>query len=61
MYGKGRNGMAKSSAHPGFNKVADKIASKEGVSKKAADAILASSSRKASASAKKKNPRLKKV
>ncbi len=47
--------------HPGFKAVQSKIAAKEGVSKKAAGAILAASSRKASASAKKKNPRLKKV
>lgn len=50
-----------SSKHPGFAKVASKIAKKEGISKKAASAILASASRKASASAKRKNPRLKKV
>jgi len=47
--------------HPGFKAVQDKIASKEGVSKKAAGAILASSTRKASAKAKAKNPKLKKV
>ena len=47
--------------HPGFAKVAGKIERKEGVSKKAADAILASSSRHASAKAKKANPKLKKV
>lgn len=47
--------------HPGFSKVASKIAKKEGISKKRASAILASSSRKASAKAKSKNPRLKKV
>lgn len=51
--------MAKS--HPGFKSVQNKIAKKEGVSKKAAGAILASASRKASTSAKKANPRLKKV
>lgn len=51
--------MAK--AHPGFKAVQAKIASKEGVSKKAAGAILANSSRHASASAKRKNPRLRKV
>lgn len=38
-----------------------KIAAKEGVSKKAAGAILAKSSRNASAKAKRKNPKLKKV
>lgn len=52
--------MAKSK-HPGFAKVQDKIEKKEGVGKKAAGAILASATRKASPSAKKKNPFLKKV
>lgn len=47
--------------HPGFKKVANKIAKKEGVSKKAAGAILASATRKASKGAKKANPRLKRV
>lgn len=51
--------MAK--AHPGFKAVASKIAKKEGVSKKAAGAILAKSTRNASAAAKKKNPNLKRV
>ena len=45
----------------GFKNVAIKIAKKQGGSKKAASAILASATRKASAKAKKKNPRLKKV
>lgn len=45
--------------HPGFKAVQKKIAKKYGM--KAAGAILASSTRKASASAKRKNPRLKKV
>lgn len=44
-----------------FQSVQSKIAKKDGVSKKAAGAILASASRKASPSAKKKNPKLKKV
>lgn len=44
-----------------FKKVAAKIARKGGYSKKAAGAILASASRKASASAKRKNPKLRKV
>lgn len=48
-------------AHPGFEAVADKIEHKEGVSKDAADAILAASTRKASPEAKKENPMLKKV
>jgi hypothetical protein len=51
--------MAK--AHPGFQKVASKIAAKEGVSKKEASAMLAASTRKASPAAKKVNPALKKV
>jgi len=46
--------------HPGFKAVQKKIQS-EGYSKRAAGAILAKKSRSASASAKKKNPRLKKV
>lgn len=50
-----------SNGHPGFAAVQDKIAHKEGVSKKAAGAILANSSRHASAAAKKHNPRLKRV
>lgn len=44
-----------------FKSVQNKIASKEGVSKKVAGAILAKSSRNASAKAKRKNPKLKKV
>jgi hypothetical protein len=48
------------SKHPGFKAVQGKIA-KEGYSKEAAGAILASATRKASASAKAKNPKLKKV
>lgn len=46
--------------HPGFAKVQGKI-EKEGYSKKAAGAILASATRKASKSAKRENPKLKKV
>jgi len=46
--------------HPGFKAVQSKIA-KQGYSKKAAGAILASSTRDASAKAKKSNPKLKKV
>lgn len=48
-------------SHPGFKNVQSKIASKEGVSKNAAGAILAASTRRASPSAKKANPRLKNV
>jgi len=51
--------MAK--AHPGFKAVQAKIASSEGVSSKAAGAILANSTRNASPDAKKANPNLKKV
>jgi hypothetical protein len=47
--------------HPGFKKVAAKIQAKEGVSKKAAGAILASASRNAGAYARAKNPRLNRV
>ncbi len=45
----------------GFKKIQAKIAKKSGVSKKAAGAILAASTRGASAKAKRKNPNLKKV
>lgn len=45
--------------HPGFKKVQSQIAKKYG--SKAAGAILASSTRNASAKAKKKNPKLKRV
>lgn len=47
--------------HPGFKKASASIAKREGVSQDRADAILASSSRKASPGAKKHNPRLKRV
>lgn len=54
--------MARNSKkHPGFEAVQNKIAKKQGISKKAAGAILASSTRKASPSAKKKNPNLRRV
>ena len=45
----------------GFKAAQKSIAKKSGVSMEAAGATLASSSRKASASAKRKNPNLKKV
>lgn len=51
--------MAKS--HPGFKAVQAKIVAKSGVSKKAAGAILADSTRNASSKAKRSNPRLKRV
>lgn len=44
-----------------FKSVQSRIAKKEGVSKKSAGAILANASRKASPSAKKRNPALKRV
>lgn len=47
--------------HPGFKAVAAKIARTEGVSPDRAKAMLAASTRKASAKAKKANPRLKRV
>lgn len=47
--------------HPGFKKVQSQIAKKEGLSKKAAGAILAARSRGASTNAKKVNPHLKRV
>ena len=50
-----------SKKHPGFKAVQEKIAKKQGISKKAAGAILASSARKASKKAIKANPRLKRI
>lgn len=47
--------------HPGFKAVQAKIASKEGVGSKAAGAILAASTRKASIKAKRANPKLTRV
>ncbi|MDE2019126.1 MAG: hypothetical protein KGJ13_02135 [Patescibacteria group bacterium] len=53
--------LAKAAAkHPGFAAVENKI-EREGYSKKAAGAILASKTRNASAAAKRSNPALKKV
>ena len=51
--------MAK--ANPGFQAAQNKVAAKQGVSKKAAGAMVAAASRNASAKAKKANPNLKKV
>lgn len=51
--------MAKS--HPGFKAVQNKIAKQQGVSKDKAGAILAASSRAASAGAKRANPNLRRV
>lgn len=52
--------MANSKKHPGF-KGAQKEIQGEGYSKKAAGAILANATRRASSKAKAKNPNLKKV
>ena len=51
--------MAKS--HPGFKVIQAGIAKKEGISSKAAGAILANSTRKASPAAKEANPNLRRV
>jgi hypothetical protein len=48
-------------AHPGFKKVASGIAKKQGISMDRASAIVAAGARKASKSAVKANPRLKRV
>lgn len=53
--------MAKKKKHPGFKAVAKGIAKKQGVSRERANAMLAAGTRRASAAAKKKNPRLKRV
>jgi hypothetical protein len=50
-----------SKAHPGFKNVAAGMAKKQGISNAEASAELAASTRKASAKAKKANPKLKKV
>jgi hypothetical protein len=51
----------KTKTHPGFKGASKSIQQRQGVSKERADKILAAGARKASASAKKKNPNLKKV
>ncbi len=48
-------------SHPGFKAVQKKISEEEGIPEKNAGAILASKTRKASTSARKKNPKLNKV
>lgn len=53
--------MDHAKGHPGFKAVQRKIAKRMGVSEKRAGAILAASTRKASAKAKRANPRLKRV
>lgn len=49
------------SAHPGFKAVAADIASKRGVSKERASAMLAAGTRRAGAAARRRNPRLNRV
>jgi hypothetical protein len=48
-------------AHPGFKAVQSRIARKQGVSKRAAGRILGYAAQHASAGAKKRNPRLRRV
>lgn len=48
-------------AHPGFKKVAAGMAARQGISDAQASAELAASARGASAGAKKRNPKLKRV
>jgi len=55
----GRVSMAKK--HPGFKAVQSKIAKRQGVSEERAGAMLAAGTRRASAGAKRRNPRLKRV
>lgn len=50
--------MATKKKHLGFKAVQKKIAEKQGISEKAAGAILATAARKASPAAKRKNPML---
>jgi len=54
-------GSHMSKKHPGFKAVAAGIQRRQGVSKERANAMLAAGTRKASARAKKANPRLKRV
>ena len=53
--------MKKKGLHPGFEAVARRIARERGVPMERARAILAAATRRASAAAKRKNPRLKRV
>lgn len=53
--------MKKSGSHPGFKSVASGMAKKQGIPVKQANAELAAPTRRASSSAKKKNPNLKRV
>jgi len=58
---KARKARSAGGKHPGFKAVQTGIAKRMGVSKERAGAILASRTRKASAAAKRRNPRLKRV
>lgn len=58
---KKKNPFPHGKPHPGFKSIQDQIAQGENISMDAAGKILAKSSRKASPSAKKANPFLKKV
>ncbi len=51
----------KKGSHPGFSNVANSIAARENMPVKEARAILASRTRNASAAAKRRNPRLRRV
>lgn len=53
--------MAHGKRHPGFKAVQSRIARRQGVSRKAAGAILAAATRRASPAAKRRNPRLRRV
>ena len=53
--------MKMKNSHPGFTATAARIAGHEGVSIDRARAMLAAGTRRASASAKRKNPRLNRV
>jgi hypothetical protein len=53
--------IKKNKKHPGFKALSKEMAQNEGMPMMNANAMLAASSRKAPAAAKKKNPRLKKV
>lgn len=53
--------MAKVPSHPGFKSVAKSMAKKQGVPMDRAEAMLAAGTRRAGASARKKNPRLNRV
>lgn len=61
MKTKGFNIHPRKSNHPGFKSVQKSIMKKEGVSKEAAGAILASAGRKASVAAHKENPKLNRI